>query len=52
MDSNEASMSKIARELDTLKSIIYERFTFLLKKWETNFKSLSKPVQRIFIQKK
>ncbi|WP_445487086.1 hypothetical protein [Niallia sp. 03133] len=52
MDENEANINKISRQLDTLKSILFERFNFLVEKWETNFKSLSEPVQRFFLQKK
>ncbi|MFT8322172.1 MAG: hypothetical protein ABF649_14835 [Bacillus sp. (in: firmicutes)] len=51
MDANEANMNKITRELDMLKSIIFERFHSLTDKLETNFKSISKPVQRFFLQK-
>ncbi|MGP7815842.1 hypothetical protein [Niallia sp. 01092] len=51
MDATEANMSKITRQIDVLKHLLFERISYLSDKLEANFKSISKPVQRFLLQK-
>ena len=50
LDEQEAVSQKISRQLENLRSSLYERASFLSEKIESGFKQLLKPVQSYFIQ--
>ncbi|MCM3094292.1 MULTISPECIES: hypothetical protein [unclassified Cytobacillus] len=49
LHSQEANTEKISRQLDHLKSIVYERASHLSERFEKSLKQLAKPVHSFFV---
>ncbi|WP_264739237.1 hypothetical protein [Cytobacillus firmus] len=49
LNRQEAITEKISRQLDNLKSVVYERASHLSERFEKSFKLLAKPVHSFFV---
>lgn len=49
LNRQEAITEKISRQLDNLKSVVYERASHLSERFEKSFKQLAKPVHSFFV---
>lgn len=49
LDQHEGLIRKLHGELDHLRSIVFERTTYILEKLEGHFNRITKPIQRFFI---
>lgn len=52
LDQQESLIQKISRELDHLRTVIFERTTHLVDKFESSLNKLVQPVQKYFIKPK
>ncbi|KAB7671152.1 hypothetical protein [Bacillus sp. B1-b2] len=50
IEDTNGNVSKLSRQLDHIKEVIFERIHYLTSKLEENMKSIARPVQRFFIK--
>ncbi|TRZ38294.1 hypothetical protein CEQ21_23115 [Niallia circulans] len=50
VEDTDAKISKMARQMEYLKEVIFERIEYLAAKFEDNLKSLVIPVQKFFVK--
>lgn len=50
VEDTDGKISKLSRQMDYLKEVIFERIEFLAAKFEDNLKSIVIPVQKFFIK--